>query len=261
MAKGYSKKKTLIILGGICGILLICGIVVIGGFVILGKIGIDTTREKAKITAMKSELIDVQFALESYYVHRLKYPDSLQTLVDEGYLLSTTIDGQEIEYEKIGKDDYKLSITLPDGEIYTITTEDEEGGESDVEGESTSPSKTDLEETDDTDQDYVGTFFIEKLKEGTGVMSEFGDTLVVHYEGWLEDGTKFDSSYYRGEPFEFTLGAGEVIEGWEQGLYSMKVGEKRKLTIPPHMAYGDQGAGPIPPNATLIFEIELIEIK
>jgi len=103
---------------------------------------------------------------------------------------------------------------------------------------------------------------IETLKEGTGQAIANGSTAVVHYTGWLTDGTKFDSSVDRGEPFSFLLGAGQVIRGWDQGVLGMKVGEKRKLTIAPELGYGSSGAGGIiPPNATLIFEVELLEIK
>ena len=104
---------------------------------------------------------------------------------------------------------------------------------------------------------------IETTQEGTGdKVTKSGDTISVHYTGKLEDGTKFDSSVDRGEPFEFKIGAGMVIQGWEQGLLDMKVGEKRILTIPSEMGYGAQGAGGIiPPNATLIFEVELMGIK
>ncbi len=104
---------------------------------------------------------------------------------------------------------------------------------------------------------------IETTQEGAGeVKSKNGDSLSMHYTGFLEDGTKFDSSVDRGQPFNFNIGAGMVIEGWEKGLLDMKVGEKRKLTIPSTMAYGEQGAGGvIPPNATLIFEVEMISIN
>ena len=102
---------------------------------------------------------------------------------------------------------------------------------------------------------------IEVLQEGTGEPSKNGDELTVHYTGTLEDGTKFDSSVDRGTPFSFTLGAGQVIQGWEQGMLNMKVGEKRKLTIPYSLGYGENGYGPIPPKATLIFEVELLKIN
>jgi FKBP-type peptidyl-prolyl cis-trans isomerase len=103
---------------------------------------------------------------------------------------------------------------------------------------------------------------IEDLVVGSGAQANNGDTVSVHYTGWLENGTTFDSSKDRNQPFEFTLGQGRVIPGWEQGILGMKVGGKRRLTIPPDLAYGSQGnAGVIPPNATLIFEVELLEIK
>ena len=102
---------------------------------------------------------------------------------------------------------------------------------------------------------------IEDIHVGEGQELIPGDVIRVHYEGTLEDGTKFDSSYDRGEPFELQIGVGQVISGWDVGLEGMKVGGKRKLTIPANLAYGDAGAGDIiPPGATLIFEVELLEI-
>jgi FKBP-type peptidyl-prolyl cis-trans isomerase len=104
---------------------------------------------------------------------------------------------------------------------------------------------------------------IKTTKEGTGDrVVKSGDHIFVHYTGKLTDGTVFDSSVTRGVPFDFTIGQGMVIQGWEQGLLGMKVGEKRTLTIPSDLGYGAQGAGTsIPPNATLIFDVELISIK
>ena|SRR3972149_2348167 len=100
----------------------------------------------------------------------------------------------------------------------------------------------------------------EKLGEGAEVKS--GDTIVIHYTGTLENGQKFDSSLDRGQPFETQIGVGKVIKGWDQGVIGMKVGGKRKLTIPSNLAYGEQGIPEaIPPNATLVFELELLEIK
>ena len=97
---------------------------------------------------------------------------------------------------------------------------------------------------------------------GTGAAAEEGATAVVHYTGWLLDGTKFDSSLDRGVPFEFVIGRGQVIKGWDEGVASMNVGGKRELIIPPDLAYGDPGAGGvIPPGATLKFEVELIELR
>ncbi|MFO1520143.1 MAG: FKBP-type peptidyl-prolyl cis-trans isomerase [bacterium] len=101
----------------------------------------------------------------------------------------------------------------------------------------------------------------EDLKVGDGAQPKKGQTVTVHYTGWLLDGTKFDSSKDRGQPFEFTLGMGEVIPGWDEGVSTMKVGGKRKLTLPANLAYGPRGVGKIPPNSTLVFEVELLGVK
>ncbi len=103
---------------------------------------------------------------------------------------------------------------------------------------------------------------VEKITAGAGAVPKQGDTVTVHYTGWLSDGTKFDSSGDRDEPFSFVLGTGQVIRGWDQGIGGMRVGDKARLTIPPELAYGEQGyPGAIPPNATLIFEVELLSIS
>ncbi|HXO20182.1 MAG TPA: FKBP-type peptidyl-prolyl cis-trans isomerase [Thermoanaerobaculia bacterium] len=100
------------------------------------------------------------------------------------------------------------------------------------------------------------------LKVGEGDEAKAGQIVEVHYTGWLTDGTKFDSSLDHKEPLKFVLGAGQVIEGWDQGVAGMKVGGKRKLTIPPGLGYGPQGAGSvIPPNATLVIEVELLKVR
>lgn len=101
----------------------------------------------------------------------------------------------------------------------------------------------------------------EDLAEGDGAVVEAGQRVSVHYTGWLTDGSKFDSSVDRNDPFQFSLGKGMVIRGWDEGVQGMKIGGKRKLTIPPSLGYGAHGAGGvIPPNATLVFEVELLEI-
>ena len=103
---------------------------------------------------------------------------------------------------------------------------------------------------------------IKEIECGDGEAAEKGDTLEVHYDGRLENGTKFDSSRDRGETFEFQVGAGQVIQGWDEGLIGMKIGGTRELTIPPELGYGEAGSPPvIPPNSTLIFEVELVDIK
>ena len=102
----------------------------------------------------------------------------------------------------------------------------------------------------------------EITKEGTGAVATKGQTVSVHYTGWLENGKEFDSSRKRNQPFEFGLGQGQVIQGWDEGVQGMKIGEVRKLTIPGNLGYGARGAGGvIPPNATLIFDVELLGLR
>jgi FKBP-type peptidyl-prolyl cis-trans isomerase len=136
-----------------------------------------------------------------------------------------------------------------------------------------SSKKTEDNETQENKEQEVkdGDFMIESnqdlkievLKEGTGQEAKNGDKVTVHYTGWLTDGTKFDSSVDRGKPFAFTLGVGQVIKGWDTGILGAKVGEKRKLTIPSELGYGQRGipGGPIGPNATLLFEVEVLGIN
>lgn len=102
----------------------------------------------------------------------------------------------------------------------------------------------------------------EDMSVGTGATPQAGQTVVVHYTGWLTNGNKFDSSVDRGQPFTFPLGQGRVIKGWDEGVASMQVGGKRKLTIPPELGYGAAGfPGAIPPNSVLVFEVELLDLR
>jgi FKBP-type peptidyl-prolyl cis-trans isomerase len=105
-------------------------------------------------------------------------------------------------------------------------------------------------------------FWYTDVALGQGEVASAGRTVTVHYTGWLPNGTKFDSSRDRGEPFAFTLGAGQVISGWDEGVKGMKVGGRRKLVLPPPLAYGDGGAPPaIPPGATLVFDVEVLKVE
>jgi len=107
----------------------------------------------------------------------------------------------------------------------------------------------------------MSELIIEELTVGNGPTAAAGQSVSVHYTGWLTNGQKFDSSVDRNDPFQFNLGMGQVIPGWDQGVAGMQIGGKRKLTIPPNLAYGARGAGGvIPPNATLVFEVELLGI-
>lgn len=127
------------------------------------------------------------------------------------------------------------------------------------------PQNSEVDDTIDLSQQEImanqGELIIEDIEQGSGdAVVEAGDEIVIHYHGTLTDGTVFDSSVDRGEPFQTQIGVGQVIQGWDEGVIGMKTGGKRKLTIPPRMAYGEQGVGSIPPNSTLIFEVELVEI-
>lgn len=122
-------------------------------------------------------------------------------------------------------------------------------------------TKTDDTNDETATDESVSELVIEDLTVGTGEEAKAGDLVEVHYVGTLTDGTEFDASRNRGQTFSFTIGAGEVIQGWDEGVPGMKVGGVRKLTIPSDMAYGDYGVGSIPGGATLIFEVELVSIQ
>jgi len=132
-----------------------------------------------------------------------------------------------------------------------------------VKQERVEPNEEYVESTGEGDMmEDVSELQIEDIEVGTGEEAVEGKKISVHYTGTLTDGTKFDSSLDRGEPFSFTLGAGQVIQGWDQGFAGMKVGGKRKLTIPSDLGYGERGVPPsIPPNSTLIFDVELLGVE
>jgi len=126
----------------------------------------------------------------------------------------------------------------------------------------TETSSASTETTQSNQGASVDQLKMDDTKVGTGTEAVAGKLVTVHYTGWLTDGKKFDSSVDRNQPFKFTLGKGQVIQGWDKGVAGMKVGGKRKLTIPASMGYGSTGAGGvIPPNATLVFEVELLGVN
>lgn len=114
--------------------------------------------------------------------------------------------------------------------------------------------------TNAMEEDTITELNVETTQEGSGPAAEAGDTLRVHYEGRLTNGTVFDSSYNRGEPIEFEVGTGQVIPGWDQGLLGVRAGQKLRLEIPADMAYGNRAVGPIPANSALIFDVEVVDV-
>lgn len=148
-------------------------------------------------------------------------------------------------------------VLVAAGIIYAVFSADKEEDMSQKSDQIATPTVSVLPDASSSAQ-----LKIEDLKIGTGSAVKSGDTIKINYSGTLQDGTKFDSSYDRSDPFQTQIGVGRVIKGWDEGLIGMKVGGKRRLTIPPDLGYGAQGAGGvIPPNATLIFDLELLEIK
>lgn len=134
------------------------------------------------------------------------------------------------------------------------------GCNKDVDHEASPETSTAATTEDTTAASTDSALKIEDTKVGEGKEAENGKVVTVHYTGTLTDGTKFDSSHDRDEPFSFSLGSGQVIKGWEKGIQGMKVGGKRKLTIPPEMAYGANAVGAIPANSTLVFDVELLDV-
>ena len=135
------------------------------------------------------------------------------------------------------------------------------GGASGAQNQATTQKAAVSDTVSNTASDLGGAIKVENTAVGTGRAVNSGDTISVHYIGALADGTKFDNSYDRGEPISFTVGAGQLIKGFDEGVVGMQINGKRKITIPPELGYGAQQVGPIPANSTLVFEVELVSIK
>jgi FKBP-type peptidyl-prolyl cis-trans isomerase len=148
------------------------------------------------------------------------------------------------------KDSYENQLASPQASVVVVG-----------EGEDKKSERTEAYLEATNDNGTVERMVIEDVKVGGGAEVKSGDTVSVHYIGTLQDGTEFDNSKKRGQTFDFKVGGGQVIKGWDEGLVGMKVGGQRILVIPPDMAYGEKGIGPIPGGATLVFAIELIEVK
>lgn len=143
----------------------------------------------------------------------------------------------------------------------TGTTQSQAPAQTQTQQSQTQPAPS-TEPTPGPTSPAVTKLVVKDLTVGTGATAKAGNTVTVNYTGWLNDGTKFDSSFDRNEPFSFTIGQNKVIQGWEQGVVGMKVGGTRRLIIPPDLGYGAQGAGGvIPPNATLIFDVQLLSVQ
>ncbi len=146
-------------------------------------------------------------------------------------------------------------VAIVAGIAYFVANKKSEEPSKPAETQTTHPTETTAQTAGESKVEIVDTVV------GKGAEAVNGKSITVHYTGTLKDGTKFDSSVDRKEPFTFSLGAGQVIKGWEQGIQGMKVGGKRKLTIPPDLAYGNNAVGAIPANSVLIFEVELLDVK
>lgn len=152
-------------------------------------------------------------------------------------------------------------LPQPSAEVISSPTSDTLLAQSPEATETITPDSTMQDNQNNVVTTESGLQYID-LVEGTGATPQQGQTVIVHYTGTLENGTKFDSSRDRNQPFSFPLGAGRVIRGWDEGISTMKVGGRRQLIIPPELGYGSRGAGGvIPPNATLIFDVELLRIN
>jgi len=177
---------------------------------------------------------DGQYLYQEHEYNFSKYPEAFATIKNG------ELDGLHTEWYKKGQKEFE--VTYKDGDLISSKCWDEEGKK--------------------CQEKLFDELVIEDIIVGEGTMVEKNSIITVNYTGWLGDGTKFDSSLNPGRsPFRFTVGAGQVIQGWDEGIPGMRVGGKRKLIIPPSMGYGNQNMGAIPPNSTLIFEVDLLGIE
>ena len=170
-----------------------------------------------------------------------------------GIFLSIAVMAVALSYFRFGADALTIATPEPSSQVANVAVVPTDGDQT------VALANTIAENATPTGE--LTSLIVDDIQKGTGALVKDGDVVSVHYIGRLQNGQEFDNSYNRGTPFTFTVGNGQVIKGWDEGLVGMQVGGQRVLVIPPDLAYGDSGLGPIPGGATLIFAVELVEIK
>lgn len=219
-------------------------------FITLAILVISGCAGKAELTQAKTENDKVKAELVQLKAEKEKDKANYAVIIAELETARAELSQIKAEYTKVKADLAKTTIELEN------TKKELEQKREEISKMNTAKPASENIITTATGLQYVDQII------GTGAEAKSGMNVSVHYTGWLTNGTKFDSSKDRGQPFEFQLGAGRVIRGWDEGVAGMKIGGKRKLTIPSELGYGARGAGNIiPPNATLVFEVELLGLK